>query len=343
MRALHEQAPSLRVHVSTTVDPAWLESGLGFAVHYRHQAYEPGAMQLDCFRVDIPATIQAYRAFRIRYDDYLEAEVDFLRSDQFIAVVSDIPALPIAAASKAGLPAIGVSNFTWDWLIEPWCASEEMHLVDELRADYATGTIQLCLPFGPDRSSFPAWEAAPLISRRARIPRARVRDLLGISDGPVALVCPGGWTADEWPAIEARAGRFEVVTVNNLPVTSTGPCRDLGNELPFDITMPDLIAAADVVLGKPGYGLASECLTHRVPFAMIERPNFRETPYVVSRMRDLGRCSSMTLETFFSGQWESTLEEAIADDSDWQELEPAPEQTIASRLLAISTQDRCQR
>ena len=99
--------------------------------------------------------------------------------------------------------------------------------------------------------------------------------------------------------------------------------------------MPDLIAASDVVLGKPGYGLASECVAHRVPFAMIERPNFRETPVLVADMARMGRCSSISIEQFFSGDWEEVLERAIGSETAWVELDSNPAKTIARRVMQI--------
>jgi L-arabinokinase len=99
--------------------------------------------------------------------------------------------------------------------------------------------------------------------------------------------------------------------------------------------MPDLIAAADVVLGKPGYGLASECVTHRTPFAMIDRPNFRETPLLVEQLKDMGRCATMSIGEFFSGDWEGVLARAQVEGSDWADIDRAPEDKITSRILEL--------
>lgn len=336
IRAIHALRPDWPIIVSSTVDPAWIDDELGFSVRHRHQAYEPGAVQRDCFSVDIPATIAAYEAFEERRADLLEEEIRFLRSNKVRTVVSDIPALPVAAAGRLGIPAIGVSNFTWDWILEPWCGPNERHLVDALRSDYAAGTLQLCLPFGPDRSSFADYEPAPLLARQARLPRDEVRKRLELGTAAIALICLGGWDVDELPSIHARTGRFRLVVASNLRVTTDAPCRNLGRTLPAGITMPDLLAAADVVLGKPGYGLASECLTHRVPFAMIERSDFRETPHLVSQLRRMGRCTTTSVDTFFSGAWERVLEEALVEGADWADIEPQPAGSIASRILAVS-------
>ena len=335
IRAMHDARPEWSLFISSTADAKWILGQLDFSVQCRHQAYEPGAIQRNCFEVDVSRTISAYRQFRERYAEFLEKEIRFLRSQRFVAVVSDIPALPVAAASYVGIPAIGVSNFTWDWILEPWCEPDEATIVDDLRADYAAGTYQLCLPLGPSRSSFPDWEPAPLVSRRAKMTKNEVRSLLGLTAESLAVVCPGGWDADEWPSIHARSGQFQLVTVNDLPITSDTACRKLGHTLPSGITMPDLIAAADVVLGKPGYGLASECIAHRTPFAMIDRPNFRETPFLVTQLRDLGRCATMSINEFFSGDWEGVLARAQAEGSDWAEIDMVPEDKITSRILQL--------
>ena len=119
-----------------------------------------------------------------------------------------LAALPVGAAGRLGIPAIGVSNFTWDWILKPWCGPDERHLVDALRSDYAAGTLQLCLPLGPDQSSFPDYKPAPLLARKARLPRDTIRERLELGAAPVALVCLGGWDVDQLPSIHAQTGRF---------------------------------------------------------------------------------------------------------------------------------------
>lgn len=335
LRSVQALLPTHALYVSSTVDPAWIRNQLDFEVHCRHQDYEPGALQHDCFEVDVPATIDAYRQFAREHDARLERECDFLRSHPFVGVVSDIAAVAVRAAGEVGIPALGVSNFTWDWILEPWCGDEDAEVVAGLAADYRTGTRQLRLPFGPARSTFPEHEPAPLVARRATRRPADVRRLLGLDPGRVAVVCPGGWSTDEWPAIHARPGDFQLVTVGDLPVTSDAHCLPLSHQLPDGLNFPDLVAAADVVLGKPGYGLASECVAHRVPFAMIERPGFRETPYLVAEVEAMGRCSSSTIAQFFAGEWEPMLEGALTGGSEWADAEPEPNRRVAERIVEL--------
>jgi hypothetical protein len=336
LEAVHKLRQDLELHVSTSIDAPWIQRQLDIPISWRHFCYEPGALQKNPFEVDEPATIDAYAAFALNRAELLASEIEFLRQHRFVGVVSDCPALAVRAAAEVGLPAIGISNFTWDWILEPWIdpQSSEAAVVAALREDYASGSSHLVLPFGQKESPFPSYEASVLVGRRAILPRDVVRARLGV-EGRVALVSPGGWSGEGWPEIQARAGKITLITIGDLPVQSDSPIVCLANNLPDDLTFPDVVNAADVVIAKPGFGLASECLIHRVPFVMIERPNFRETPALQAQFGQMGQCSTLGLADFFNGNWEHSIEAAFENRQVWVDLDSNPEAEIASRLLDL--------
>ena len=57
-------------------------------------------------------TLDAYRAFLPERQRLVEAEAESLRAAKVRLVVADIPAAAFAAASAAGIPSVGISNFT---------------------------------------------------------------------------------------------------------------------------------------------------------------------------------------------------------------------------------------
>ena len=79
-------------------------------------------------------------------------------------------------------------------------------------------------------------------------------------------------------------------------------------------------------------------LRHRVPIAMIDRPNFRETPYLVSQMQELGHCTTISIDTFFTGEWAGTLDAALVEGSDWADIGSSPEHAVASRIVELIAQ-----
>jgi len=333
LRRLH---PEVSLVVATTVPEARVARDLPPPFVHRAVDYEPGTSQRNCFELDAAGTRETYRRFLGERDERLRREKRFLREAACTAVVSDIPALPVRAASQLGLPAVGLANFTWDWILEPFFSGSGADSVPEILAsDYASGSVHLRLPFGPETSPFPRSEPVPLVSRRATLEAAELRRLLGLpeEDAFLAVVCPGGWNADAWSPIHVPGCEgFRFLTVGDLPVTAEAPLRSLAHDLPAGVSFPDLVAAADVVLAKPGYGIASECLAHRTALVAIERPGFREAPLLVGQFRDLGPGAELSLADFFAGSWERSLRDALACETPWAPVSPDATRRVAERL-----------
>jgi L-arabinokinase len=306
--------------VATTIPEARVARGLAPPFDYRAVDYEPGTLQRSCFE--------------------LEQEKRFLRASGCTAVVSDIPALPIRAGRALGLPAIGISNFTWDWILEPLFAGSEVEDTTEILADdYAQGTLHLRLPFGPATSPFPRSEAAPLVSRRATLSPLEVRRRLRLpleDDRSLVIVCPGGWEPHGWNEIHVpECSGFRFVTVGDLPISADAPLHALAHDLPTGIAFTDLVAAADLVLAKPGYGIASECAAHRTALVAIERPHFRETPILLDACRRMGPSCEISLLDFFSGDWEGALRTTIQSVVAWTPPPADGGRQVARRLAEL--------
>lgn len=339
-RALRDAHPGVEIVVGTTVPAARVELDLGPPFVHRPVDYEPGTLQRSCFELDLEGTRAAYARFRAERKSRLEAETRFLRESGCVGVVSDVPALPVRAAAALGLPAVGVANFTWDWILEPLLAGTPLaDLPAQLAEDYGCGLVQLALPFGPERSPFPRREPAPLVSRRARLSPAALRERLSLpgDDGrALVVVCPGGWEADSWDEIrvEGCAG-YRFVTVGDLPVRAESPLHALPHALAPGVSFPDLVAAAEVVLAKPGYGIASECANHRTALVCVERPGFRETPTLLEGFRRLGPCAEISLADFFAGRWQPALDAVRGDPTPWAEIPADGAERVAGRLAEL--------
>ncbi len=63
-------------------------------------------------------TIEEASRFMAGLEPMAQAEADFLRRRGATLVVGDIPPLAFRAAHLAGLPAVALGNFTWDWIYE---------------------------------------------------------------------------------------------------------------------------------------------------------------------------------------------------------------------------------
>jgi L-arabinokinase len=336
LRRLHRDVD---LFVASTVPEEWVARDLPPPFGYRPIGYEPGTVQRNEFELDLEGTRAAYGRFLAEREERLRREERFLREIRCTAVISDIPALPVRAASALGLPAVGLANFTWDWILEPLFAGfGDDEVLETLASDYARGRVHLRLPFGPETSPFPHSEPAPLVSRRATLEAEQLRRYLGLPADAAALavVCSGTWDSDARDPIHVRGCEgFRFVTVGDLSVTADAPLHALARDLPAGVAFPDLVAAADVVLAKPGYGIASECLAHRTAFVAIERREFRETPLLVSQLRGLGPCADLSLTDFFAGHWEAALRAAVQCETPWASVPADGARKVAQRLGEI--------
>lgn len=320
--ALCEIDSSLEFHFWCDLPRERIASELKMEFHHRPIGYEPGTAQRSCFELDADQTVRNYQSFMAERESRLDAERRALERLRCDAVVCDVPALLVRAASDLDIPTIAVSNFTWDWILDPILAGTAAEpALELLRDDYQRATHHIQLPFGPEQSPIRSREKGPLISRRADLAVDDVKSMLGLAttnrSRPVVLVCPGGWDPDGWQHIHPDTQDFDLVLVGDLPVTTRVGDIHLAHELPAPIRFPDLVNAADVVLAKPGYGIASECVSHQTPLVTIDRPGFRETNLLRRELAEFGPCAELSLDNFFAGRWKDAVETALSCETPW--------------------------
>jgi L-arabinokinase len=74
----------------------------------------------------------------------------------------------------------------------------------------------------------------------------------------------------------------------------------------------DLVAAVDVVVSKPGYGIVSECIANGTPLLFTSRGRFAEYDVMVEQMPRMLRCRHIAQEDLLAGRWRDDLEALLA-------------------------------
>jgi L-arabinokinase len=203
-------------------------------------------------------------------------------------VVADIPPLGFEAAHAAGVPAIGIGNFSWDWI---WAlhASREPALGEAAtaaRAAYGHAERLLRLPFACDTSAFRVVEDVPLIARRPSLGKAEARARMGLDDRPTVLLSFGGVGLPglRLDALAALDRYLFLVTGESGEGRASNVRRLERQDLPDGLGYVDLVAAVDVVLTKPGYGIVSDCVGCGTRIVYTDRGDFPEYPVMVEQM-----------------------------------------------------------
>ncbi len=82
----------------------------------------------------------------------------------------------------------------------------------------------------------------------------------------------------------------------------------------------DLIAQADAVISKPGYGIVSDCLANRTPMLYTSRGHFAEYACLVAGLKQFGVSAFIENTDFLAGRWGPGLEALLRQSKAWPEL-----------------------
>jgi UDP:flavonoid glycosyltransferase YjiC (YdhE family) len=306
INALVDRGPGLRATVRSSVAPWLVERTARPGVTLSPAEVDTGVVQLDSLNLDATASIARAEAFMASFDDRVAAEVGFLRDEGANMVISDLPALGIAAANAAGVPAIATGNFTWDWIYEHYDGGEDV--ARRIGDVYRETRLALRMPMWGGFQTFPHVRDIPFVARRSRRDRTEVRAALGISnDRPVVLTSFGGYGLNglDVDAIRSLAG-YQVLlpgTIDERAMYERG------------YRYEDLVAAVDVVATKPGYGIISECLANDTALLYTSRGDFREYQVLVDAMPAFLRCAFIDHADLFAGRWAPHLDGLLAQPS----------------------------
>jgi len=343
INAIYALAPDARITVRTSA-PRWLfEKTLRGPADVQPAATDTGAIQRGALDIDVPTTIRKAAEFYAdpAGDSRIDEEVRALKAAGAQLVVGDVPPLAFAAASRAGVRSIAISNFTWDWIYGGY-GEELPHapwLIDRLRSWQSQATEAWLLPMAGGFEGMNKTVALPFVARHARHARADVRARLGLpADEPLMLISFGGYGANELDPARAAA----TLTAARIVVTSASkdghPPGTIGIQedtlYGSGLRYEDLVAAVDIVLTKPGYGIVSECIANGTRLLYTSRGRFREYEVFTEEMPRALACQFISKEDLAAGAWQDAAARLLAMPA----VTPPPTngaQVAAERLLSL--------
>ena len=316
LRAVRALAPTMPIAVVTSAPERIFREAVADPLVYRARAGDVGLAQRDALVIDEAETVRRWRTFDDARPAWVAEEAEWLRREGARAVIADIPPAAFEAAEAAGVPAIGVTNFSWDW-IYAHMARRVPELGDaaaRAREAYASCDRLLELPFAGDLAAFPRRERIPMVARPQRRARAETRGRLGLGDERAVLLSFGGLGLPGFdPGVLAplRAHRFLLETSRedlppNVLAITQALLADRG------LVFLDLVGAADVVVTKPGYGVVTDCIAAGTRLVYTERGDFPEYPVMVGEMPRYLAVSYLANEDLRSGRLEPALRSVLA-------------------------------
>jgi L-arabinokinase len=340
VKALLARRRDVRIVIRTSA-PKWIfertlhashGSSPGGRVQYEPLETDTGIAQIDSLHLDERQTLRRARAFMTTFDDRVEREVRFLTNHDATLVVADIPPLGIAAGRTAGIPSVGLSNFTWDWIYAGYDGAQD--LASRMGEIYAAATRALRLPMHGGFETFPSITDLPFVARRSTRDPLETRRAFALPETErLALVSFGGYGLNrlDLDALTRLDGHVALLTAQT-PMHEWPPALRTGRRgalQPFDeramydkgFFYEDLVRAVDVVVSKPGYGIISECIANDTALLYTSRGHFVEYDVLVGEIPRFLRARYIGHEDLFAGRWSHHLDGLLA--------QPAPSEVPA--------------
>jgi hypothetical protein len=322
VNAVLARRPSLPIHIRTAA-PCWLFD-LTVRGPFTLQVVDtdPGVVQHDSLSLDAAETVRRASAYVDALPERAAEEVAALRDLDPGLVVADIPPLGLEAARRAGVPAIAVGNFTWDWIYRDYPGGEAA--ADAIGEAYRRAGRALRLPLAGGFETFAEITDVPFVARHARHAPAETRTRLGLPEGRLALVSFGGYgvAGIDLDALSRTSGWTLLVSAS-VPFgpdrASLAVAGARGALFPLDepamyaqgLRYEDVVAAVDVVVTKPGYGIISECLANDTALLYTDRGHFIEYDVLVREMPRHVRCAYLPQADILRGHWQEALDALV--------------------------------
>lgn len=316
LRAVREREASVPIAITTSSPEALYRSAVPGPFDFRSLECDPGLVQTSAIAIDEAASVDKWRAHRARYGDLVDCEWRWLRHAGARLVLGDIPPLAFDAAAEAGVPSMGLANFSWDWIYRHLARRQpQLHEAATAAASaYRKARLLLRLPFAGDLSAFSKVVDLPLVARHPRVARDEARKALGLGTGPAILISFGGAGLPGLaPRVLAPLADLQFLTVEqgealpaNVRAFSADALQSLG------LGYEDVVGACDAVVSKPGYGIVSDVIGARSRLIYTERGDFPEYPILVREMGGYLPCAYVSNADLMAGRLSDAVREVMA-------------------------------
>jgi L-arabinokinase len=202
--------------------------------------------------------------------------------------------------------------------------------VGAIREAYGQADLFLRLPFHGPCDAFPVVRDIPMIARRSRRSRQEIRQRLGLPETrPVILLSFGGLDIQgiDFDRVE-RLTEYLFLTTQALP----RPVANLRAVALDGLRYEDLVAQADAVITKPGYGIVSDCLANRTPVLYTSRGEFAEYARLVEGLERFGVSRFIGNADLLAGNWRGAIAALLGQPRSWTDL-PANGADVAAQIL----------
>lgn len=312
LNALGRLVPNVSAILRTTVPASFFEPRLTVPWQLSVAQQDIGCIQDGPLKIDVNGTWDAHRTLHADWKKKIEAEAALIHAAGPACVLSDISHLAIAAGASTGIPTIGMCSLSWDLVLEPFVdprAREHAAVIREILDAYAQADCFLRVAPGLAVQAFRTVLDIGPIAEPAEPDPIHLREAIGAEDADrIVLVGFGGIALRQLPFQQMESMRaYRFLVDGPVPIGLTRVASLAALTLPFK----QVLASADMILTKPGYGTVVEAVALGKPVVYVRRYNFADEQPLVDHLHRHGRGAELSLQDFSDGQWQAALEHAF--------------------------------
>lgn len=317
LNALRAQLPALQLTVRCALPQEVLARRIVGPFGHQPVADDFGMVMRDALAVDVAASTACYAAFHQDWERRVAAVARELAQVAPDLILADIPYLTLAAAARAGIPAIAMGCLNWAEIYGYYCHTlpEAGSIRAQMLAAYNNAAVFLRTTPAMPMSDLANLQDIGPVALTGSARRAEIAGRCGLAAGErLVLVAMGGIAfrppLERWPVTPGV--RYVIQRDWQAARDDSLVLEELG--LPFS----DVLASCDAVLTKPGYGTFVEAACAGVPVLYVPREDWPEEPWLVRWLERQVPCAAVPRRELDTGAFLARLGRL------WQAPRPAP-------------------
>lgn len=302
LAALAARLPGLRLTLRSGHPEAHLRRRIAAPFAYVGGASDVSFAMHDAVRVDHAASAAAYRAAHADWPRRVATEAAFLAALAPDLVLANVSYLPLAGARAAGIPALALCSLNWaDQFAALFSGDDDREWAPRIHAEIAAAyagadAFLRCRP----ATAMPGLDNLidlPPIAARGRADPAALARATGAAGARHVIVSMGGigmaLPVAGWPRVPG------IHWLVRGPLAAPRP--DVSDYDALGWHYLDLLASADAIVTKPGYGTFTEAAAAGTPLLYMRRRDWPEQDALIDWLERETVCAEMTAAQFAAG------------------------------------------
>ena len=308
---LARRIPGLRITLRSTAPAALLRQRFQCEFQHIPLALDFGMRMANALEVQVEQSAAAYRELHADWQHRVAHEAEAMRALQPDLLLANVPYLSLAAAHEAGVRAVGMCCLNWADIYRHYCVqdAESQNIHAQMLDAYNSAECFLRVQPGMPMPDFSNVRSINPIAQLGRPQRALIEERVpSVSEEKWVLVAMGGidmrLPMERWPPIPGV--RWLIPQAWGIERADITAFETLG------LSFSDVLASADVVLTKPGYGTFAEAACTGVPVLYVTRRDWPEEPYLVQWLAQHGVCREVERGALQCGELHDALQQLLA-------------------------------